>query len=150
MRWTSTSVEQTEALGRRLGQAAFAGTVVALDGDLGAGKTAFARGVGAGLAVTSRVASPTYIIVQTHEGGRLPLRHADLYRVGDVSDLEQLGLDELLDDGVLLLEWASRFPEWLPADHLQIVLQGEDDVRQLDLIATGPRHQALLERITRA
>ena len=149
MEWVSTSVEQTEELGRRLGLTAMAGAVIAMDGHLGAGKTALARGVGVGLQVRTRVTSPTYIIVQTHEGGRLPLWHADLYRVGDVSDLEQLGLDELVDEGVLLLEWASLFSDWLPEDHLQITLDGEGDERLIHLESTGPLHQALLERAFR-
>lgn len=133
----------THLLGERLGQAAVPGTVVALIGDLGAGKTAFARGVGAGLGV-SRIQSPTFILVQAHSTGRLPLWHADLYRLSDVDELEQLGLDEILaGDGVVLVEWADRFPELLPADHLEVRLSEEGEGRRVELRAHGPRSAAL-------
>src|SRR5262245_17277431 len=97
-----------ESLGRRVGP----GTVISLTGDLGAGKTVFARGFGAGLGVTTRITSPTFIIVAAHEGGRLPFWHADFYRVGDAGEIDALGMS--VDHGVLLVEWGERFPEALP------------------------------------
>ena len=131
-------------LGARLGAAAHPGTVVALHGDLGAGKTVLARGVGQGLGVTTRVASPTFVLVQAHEGGRLPLWHADLYRLDDPEELEQLGLDEMLEGpGVTLVEWADRFPAVLPDDHLVLAIAHEGEARRVTLHATGPRHAAL-------
>jgi len=136
--------EHTFAVGVALGRAAFPGAALALVGDLGAGKTVLARGVGAGLQVTTRVQSPSFILVQTHHGGRLPLWHADLYRLGDASELDQLGLDELLDaDGVVMVEWADRFPELLPEDHLLVRLVDLGQARRLELGATGPRHRPL-------
>ena len=136
----------TFALGKRLGRLARAGTVVTLIGDLGAGKTVFARGVGAGLDVQSRVRSPTFILVQTHTGGRLPLWHADLYRLDDPEDLIQLGLGELLDsEGVVIVEWGDRFPEVFGADHLQIRIDDAAVGRQITVVGTGPR-SAELER----
>ncbi|MCO4743570.1 MAG: tRNA (adenosine(37)-N6)-threonylcarbamoyltransferase complex ATPase subunit type 1 TsaE [Proteobacteria bacterium] len=140
--------EDTEALGASLGRHAMPGTVVALSGDLGAGKTVFARGVGAGLGVTTRVQSPSYIIVQSHEGGRLPFAHADLYRLGDADELEQLGLDDVLDaGGMVLIEWAERFPEVLPTDHVVCVIREVADGRAVELSATGPSAQQLLEKL---
>ena len=138
---------ETEALGERLGQAAVPGLVVHLQGDLGAGKTAFARGVGRGLQIDTRVQSPTFVIVHMHEGGRLPFAHADLYRLADPDELLVLGLDEF-DDGVLLVEWADRFPEVLPTDHLVIALtevEGHLDHRRIDGRGHGPRALAVLE-----
>lgn len=139
--------EETLDLGRRLGQAAVPGTVVALRGDLGAGKTLFARGVGAGLGVTGPVTSPTFVLVMVHEGGRLPLIHADLYRLGDLDEAEAVGLPELLrGDGVALVEWADRIPGLLPADHLEVHLAwvpGRPEERDVQVTATGPDHRAL-------
>lgn len=140
--------EDTEAVGVRLGAIAFGGTVVALSGDLGAGKTVFARGVGRGLAVQTRVTSPTYIIVQVHEGGRLPFAHADLYRLGVVDELEQLGLDDILaDGGVVLIEWAERFPAVLPSDHVTCTIRDAQEGRTVQLDGTGPKSLALVEQL---
>lgn len=145
--WTTTDPHQTHALGRSLGAHAFAGTVVALNGDLGAGKTAFAQGVGAGLGV-SGVVSPTFIVVSTHEEGTLPLFHADVYRVDSAAELEQTGLEELLGaDGVCLVEWADKHAEVLPEDHLEVRIHHLEQGRRITMEAHGPRHAALLERI---
>lgn len=139
------STEETRRVGELIGQHAHAGTIVALVGDLGAGKTVLAKGIGAGLQVPSRVVSPTFVLVQAHEGGRLPLWHADLYRLGDADEIEQIGLVELAESGgVTVVEWADRFPEVLPADHLRVVFTDLDiDRRQLLVEATGPRHRHL-------
>jgi tRNA threonylcarbamoyladenosine biosynthesis protein TsaE len=138
------SAQDTFAFGDTLGRCAGPGTVVALIGELGAGKTVIARGVGAGLGVKTRVQSPTFILVQNHEGGRLPFWHADLYRLTDLEELEQIGLDEQLGGaGVVLIEWADRFPEWLPADRLEVRIEDDGEGRRLTIVGTGPRHAAL-------
>jgi tRNA threonylcarbamoyladenosine biosynthesis protein TsaE len=143
----SGSVEQTFELGARLGAVVQPGAVIALLGELGAGKTAFAKGVGAGLGVAGVVQSPTYVVVQSHEGGRLPLFHADLYRVEGARELDQIGLDELIEaGGVVLIEWAELHPDVLPADHLVVRLHHVPDGRLVELSATGPAHARLLER----
>ena len=133
----------TFALGRTLGECAPPSTVIALIGDLGAGKTVFAKGIGAGLGVCD-VRSPTFIIVRTHPGGRLPFWHADLYRLDHPEDLDQLGLDEILiSDGVVVIEWADRFSSVLPADHLEVRLTEDEGGRLLEVRPHGPRHAAL-------
>lgn len=138
--------QATWALGERLGQRATPGTVVAVIGTLGAGKTLFARAVGAGLGTPSRVSSPTFVVLAHHPGGRLELWHGDLYRLGDAEELDLLGLDEALDgSGVVLLEWAERFASVLPDDHLRLELHIEGDARRAVLHAGGPRSAALLE-----
>lgn len=134
--------DATFAAGERLGRAAGPGTCVALVGDLGAGKTLFAKGVGAALGI-HRVQSPTFAILQAHTGGRLPFWHADLYRLDGPDALEQLGLEEVIGDGVLLVEWADRFPEVLPADHLEVRLDEEGEGRRIVVIGHGPRSAAL-------
>lgn len=103
------SPRATEAAGRLLGEALERGDLVALDGVLGAGKTCFVRGLLAGLGGhPAEVRSPTFVIHQVHLGGRLPLHHLDLYRLGDGADLAFLDLDELLEGGVVAVEWAGR------------------------------------------
>lgn len=138
--------EDTTALGRALGRVARPGTVVALLGDLGAGKTCLSQGVGEGLEVPTLVQSPTFIIIQEHPDGRLPLLHCDLYRVEDPAELEHLGLEELLEgDGVALVEWADRQPDVLPVDHLQVQILHAATGRDVIVHATGPRHAYLEE-----
>lgn len=144
-RFETDSPEETHALGVALGRAAPPGTVIALQGDLGAGKTLLAKGIGAGLGVPGLIQSPTFVIVQEHPGGRLPFWHGDLYRLGDASELEHLGLDDLLEaGGVVVIEWAERFPEVLPADHLWVRLEEHrEGHRRIEIIAHGPRHRLL-------
>jgi tRNA threonylcarbamoyladenosine biosynthesis protein TsaE len=134
----------THALGVRLGRAAAPGAVLALTGELGAGKTALVQGLAVGLGVSSRVNSPTFVLVCPHAGGRLPLWHADLYRLRSEAEAEALGLAELAVGGVLAVEWAERFPSALPDDRLEVLLEG-DIGRDVTLRATGPRHQPLEE-----
>ncbi len=132
----------THALGVRLGAAAGPGTVLALAGPLGAGKTALVRGLAEGLGSEGRVQSPTFVLSMRHEG-RLPLVHADAWRLGSADELLDL---ELLDEargGVLALEWAERFPEVLPPDRLELRLEPEGEGRRATVAATGPRHAAL-------
>ena len=140
--------EDTLSLGERLGKALRPGSVVGLTGDLGTGKTTLAKGLGRGLQVPTTIQSPTYGLGHFHQGGRLPLWHADLYRIEAPEDLEQIGLEEaLLEDGVVVIEWADRFPSVLPADYLQITLFERASGRHIELEATGPRHAALMVSI---
>ena len=111
---TSNSVEETERLGERLGSMLLPGDFVGLSGDLGAGKTAFSRGVarGAGIPKEALVSSPTFTIVNAYHGGRLPVFHADLYRVDDAEELYDAGFYDLMESGrAMLVEWIDRVPE---------------------------------------
>ncbi|MBL0277578.1 MAG: tRNA (adenosine(37)-N6)-threonylcarbamoyltransferase complex ATPase subunit type 1 TsaE [Anaeromyxobacter sp.] len=141
------SAPATARLGRRLGALLASGDVVALVGDLGAGKTQLSRGAceGAGVA-PGDVSSPTFAIVQTYRG-RLPIHHADLYRVGDLDELYATGFMDLVGgEGALLVEWADRVAGWLPPEHLLVTLEevaGHPSSRRLTLRAVGVRHQAL-------
>ncbi|MFT7676095.1 MAG: tRNA threonylcarbamoyladenosine biosynthesis protein TsaE [Planctomycetota bacterium] len=122
-RLISTSPEATEALGESLGKALWPGAVLALVGDLGAGKTCFVRGLARGLGIPPGVASPTYTLMQAHEGGRLPLYHFDAWLQGREAALFEDGGDEWLrGEGVAVVEWAQRVEEWLPRPYLQIEL----------------------------
>ena len=105
------SESETVAAGRELGAALSAGETVLLFGDLGAGKTAFVRGLAEGLGIDgTQVTSPTFTLVQEYRGGRLRLIHADLYRLDDQREIEDLGLDEIAAGGVLAVEWAEKLP----------------------------------------
>src|SRR5450759_2272599 len=107
----TNSESETADAGRRLAATLRAGSVVLLYGDLGAGKTAFVRGLADGLGVSrDEVRSPTFTLVQEYRGGRVPLFHVDLYRLDDWREIEDLGLDEIAVDGVLAIEWAEKLP----------------------------------------
>jgi len=136
----STDPADTERLGAALGRVAAPGTVIGLVGDLGAGKTLFVQGLARGLAVpdNTRVVSPTFTLVNEYPGGRLPLHHADLYRLEREQELDQIGLDEVIrGDGVVAIEWADRF-DVLPDDALvvRIAVLGDTE-RELEATAAG-------------
>lgn len=117
--------QATEALGAALGRVIGVGDVVALEGELGAGKTTLARGIARGLGFAGEVASPTFPIVQTYEGSglRIPLWHVDLYRIDDPAELAELGLDDARGDAALVIEWPERLGAALWADSLRLRLQ---------------------------
>lgn len=132
-------------LGRALGAAALPGDVIALVGTLGAGKTHIAQAIarGAGVPLAVRVTSPTFAVVLEH-AGRLPVHHADLYRLGDAGELAEIGLVERAADGLLVVEWADRMPEALPRDVLWVTLDAaRPGERSVVMTATGPRSEAL-------
>ena len=142
---TLPSLDDTLAIGEALGRTAPAGTVVALHGELGAGKTSFGQGVGAGLGVSVPIVSPTFILMAEYDGGRLPLLHADAYRIR-ANEVAGIGLDEALETwpGVALVEWASRIEGHIPADHLRVALRHISDGRQIEITAAGPEHAGVL------
>ncbi|GAB4177518.1 MAG: tRNA (adenosine(37)-N6)-threonylcarbamoyltransferase complex ATPase subunit type 1 TsaE [Geothermobacteraceae bacterium] len=151
MPWTclSQSEEQTEALGRRFGRCARPGDVLLLDGELGAGKTCFARGLARGLGVPDDVpvTSPSYTLLNQYSA-RLPLYHFDLYRLGEAEELGEIGFEECLyGAGVTLVEWSGRFPELrLEGVCVDIVPGAGASERQLTFSARGERARAWLER----
>ena len=128
---TTHSEDETAAVGRDLAAALSAGDVLMLSGDLGAGKTAFVRGLAEGLGVRrDEVSSPTFTLIQEYRGGRLPLFHVDLYRIEDPREFDELGLDEIAADGILAIEWAERLPR--PPQHgvrVSITHTGESERR---------------------
>lgn len=138
---------ETRALGRTLGAVAAPGTMVALVGPLGAGKTQLAKGVAEGLGVTGTVNSPTFVLMNEHDG-RLRLFHIDAYRLDDPEEAIAAGLlDERLAAGVAVIEWADRLAGWLPDDRLDVIIGldvAEPDHRTLAWQAHGGRHAALV------
>jgi tRNA threonylcarbamoyladenosine biosynthesis protein TsaE len=136
MELTSTSAAHTRVIGAALGAQLRAGDVVVLTGDLGTGKTVVAQGIAAALGVTERVVSPTFALVREYEG-RLPFRHLDVYRLDHVQEAIDLGLEELLDDGVVVVEWGEGVRELLPLDRVEVTLallppeEADDDTRRI-------------------
>ena len=130
MEFLSHSEAETEALGQRLAAVLFPGAVVAYEGGLGMGKTAFTRGLARGLGYTGRVTSPTFTIVNEYEGGRLPLFHFDMYRLPDAGALFDIGWEDYLDrGGVCAVEWSELVAEALPPDTIYVTIarRPEDD-----------------------
>lgn len=124
---TLTNRDATIALGKKIGQQLVAGDVLVLDGDLGAGKTTFTKGLAAGLEIPDIIKSPTFTIIHEYQDGRLPLYHMDAYRLEN-GVAEDLGLEEYFDgDGVSVVEWAEFVEDELPADFLAIHFKRTDD-----------------------
>jgi tRNA threonylcarbamoyladenosine biosynthesis protein TsaE len=139
------NADEMRTLGQRLGHAMRAGDVVALTGPLGSGKTTFSQGLAVGLGVPAdrHVASPSFALVNQHPG-RTPFVHVDFYRIRSVAELPELGLEEAYDSAATAIEWAERFPEVLPNDHLHITMSTNDQgARRLELHGTGPRGRTL-------
>ena len=120
----SYSAAETFAYGKALGEKAAQGEVYSLTGDLGVGKTVFTQGVAAGLGITEPVSSPTFTILHSYEEGRIPLYHFDVYRIGDVEEMEEIGYEDCFyGEGVCLVEWAGQIQEILPEDCIRIIIE---------------------------
>lgn len=136
MEFVTNSPEQTEQLGQRLGAVLPAGAVVAFTGDLGAGKTAFTCGLARGLGIPGQVTSPTFTIVNEYEGGRLPLFHFDMYRLGSSDELFDIGWEDYLArGGVCAVEWSEIVDDALDGDCVRVdIRRGEgDSVRHITI-----------------
>lgn len=148
---TSQSEEETRTIGRILGKRASPGAVIALKGDLGAGKTVFAQGVAQGAEVQTTVNSPSYVLMNLYHG-RVELYHFDFYRLEEDDELFELGLEEYFyGDGITLVEWADKFPFILPVDRLEIEIKKDKDrqefVRHLYFKPVGKFDYLFLEEI---
>jgi tRNA threonylcarbamoyladenosine biosynthesis protein TsaE len=145
-----STVDDTRAYGRRLAQRLRAGDLVLLTGPLGAGKTALAQGIGAGLGVSGQVTSPTFVIARRHAGGRVPLVHADAYRLGAVADpraeVDDLDLDASVDDSVTVVEWGHGMVEQLNDAYLEVRIDRlDDETRLVELVPHGGDWPARVE-----
>ena len=127
--YTIKNEEETARFGRKLAESLRPGTVIALTGDLGAGKTTLTKAIAAGLGITSTVTSPTFTIVKEYYGGRLPLYHFDVYRIGDEDEMFELGYEEYFyGEGVSIVEWADIIEDLIPEDAIRISIEyGRDE-----------------------
>ena len=148
-RFFSADAAETDGLGMRLGRLLIEGDVVCLSGDLGAGKTVLARGIGKGWGARPALTSPTYNLAHEHKrrGDRLRLYHIDLYRIGEAAEAPSLGFDDILDSGdILIIEWAERIRELLPRERLRIRMDlAREPGRMISARAWGSRHLELLK-----
>ena len=133
------SPAETRALGARLARLLLPGDVLVLEGDLGAGKSEFTRGIARGLGIEGPVASPSFTILNVYDEGRIPLYHFDWYRLSGEDELYDMGLDEYLGgDGIAVVEWPSRCPEAVPEDHLLIrIIPVDETSREIILTPKG-------------
>lgn len=116
--------EETFEVGRTIGRNAKPGQIYTLTGDLGVGKTVFTQGVAAGLGITEPVNSPTFTIIQEYEDGRLPFYHFDVYRIGDLEEMEEIGYDDyFFGQGICLIEWAELIEEILPEKRIEVTIE---------------------------
>ena len=118
------SPRETFEVGKKIGTNAEAGQIYTLTGDLGVGKTVFTQGVAAGLGITEPVNSPTFTIIQEYEDGRLPFYHFDVYRIGDIEEMEEIGYDDyFFGKGICLIEWAELIEEILPEKRIEVTIE---------------------------
>ena len=138
--YITDNAQQTEQLGEKLGRVLTPGTVLAYTGDLGAGKTAFTRGLARGLEIPERITSPTFTIVNEYEGGRLPLFHFDMYRLGSSDELFDIGWEDyLVRGGVCAVEWSENVDDVLDADTIRVdIRRGESDDQRRITITNAP------------
>ena len=139
---------ETRRLGERIGKLLRAGDVVLLSGELGAGKTVLAQGIGRGLGVGDPIKSSSFVIMNEYEGRELRLYHADLYRLEDPEQVAELALDELASAGVLVVEWPERAEAELPPEHLRVSLAyGAANERAIAVEAHGARYGGIVSRV---
>jgi tRNA threonylcarbamoyladenosine biosynthesis protein TsaE len=143
MRLSIATPAEMVDLGARLASDLRAGDLVLLSGELGAGKTTLAQGIGRGLGVTGAVLSPTFVIARVHRGGRLPLVHVDAYRLSSIDEVDDLDLDASLEDSVTLVEWGDGLVEGLAGDRLHVRIErpaaDDDETRIVEIAGIGAR-----------
>ena len=146
--YISNSPDETYKIGETIGKITNPGDILCLNGELGAGKTVFAKGVASGLGVQGRVASPTFTLINEHQG-RIPFYHMDVYRLGSPEEMLDLGYEEYFyDQGVTLVEWAQLVDEVLPGERLDIAItQAGEHHRKLVFIPRGERYHGLVEEM---
>ena len=124
MIYETNSAKETHELGKRIGSTAKKGQIYTLEGDLGVGKTVFTQGVADGLGIKEPISSPTFTIIQEYQEGRLPFYHFDVYRIGDVEEMEEIGYDDyFFGDGICLIEWANLIEEILPENVITVKIE---------------------------
>ena len=147
IKFTTNSVEETHALGRKIGELAKEGFVVLLDGDLGAGKTTLTQGIAKSLGVENNVTSPTFTIQKIYDG-RMKLYHFDAYRLEGLS--QDLGFEEFIDgdDGLVVIEWGKFIPHLIPKEYLSISISLlDEDTREFTIKANGEKYESVVNEL---
>ena len=147
----TNSPEETEKFANSLASILEPGDVICLDGDLGAGKTAFTRGVARSLGIREHITSPTFTIVNEYEG-KMPLYHFDVYRIEDSSEMLEIGFDEYIDgNGICVIEWAKNIMDIIPPDHIDVTIKKDyskdDSYRQIILEPKGEKYKSLINSL---
>ena len=128
MEYDSYSAKETFEIGRKLGENVKRGDILCLNGDLGVGKTVFSQGFACGMGITEPISSPTFTIVQTYEEGDMPLYHFDVYRIGSIEEMEEIGYEDyFFGEGVCLIEWSENIHEIIPDDAIQVTITKDFD-----------------------
>lgn len=145
------SPEETQSYGEKIAKFLEPKDVILLDGDLGAGKTTFTKGLAKGLGIKRNIKSPTFTIIREYQGGRLPLYHMDIYRLDDGSG-DELGLEEYFNgDGVNVIEWSEFISDQLPSDYLKIIFRRDDekgtDFRTIQFAPKGIRFEKIVDKV---
>lgn len=141
---------ETEKMAEKLSAFLKPGDVITLDGDLGAGKTVFSRGIARGLGVKEPITSPTFIIMQEYRDGRIPLYHFDVYRIESIDEIIAIGAEEYIGgDGVCVIEWASKIEELIPKDAIHIKIKRNNDIgfdyRQVEIYGFNGNAAAIID-----
>jgi tRNA threonylcarbamoyladenosine biosynthesis protein TsaE len=149
---TLHTAADTHAFGRKLAALLRAGDLVILTGPLGAGKTALTQGIGAGLQVTGRVVSPTFVIARVHQGGRLPLVHVDAYRLNSLDEVDDMDLDVAVSESVTVVEWGAGLVEQLADSRLEVQIsrQPDSEAREVRLVGSGSDWRARIGQLSAA
>lgn len=147
MIYESFDAKETFQIGKKIGEDALPGQVYTLLGDLGVGKTVLTQGVAAGLQIVEPINSPTFTIIQIYEEGRLPFYHFDVYRIGDVEEMDEIGYEDYFyGDGVCMIEWANLIEEIIPEHHFQIIIEKDlekgFDYRKITIEEMGKDHES--------
>ena len=142
----SQGAPDTGSVARRVAGLVEGGDLIILSGDLGAGKTTFVQGLAKGIRAEGAITSPTFVLMRLHRG-RIPLAHADAYRLAGATDLAELGIEELQGECVVALEWADTIPDALPDDRIEVRIEYTDEGRRLDIRGRGPRSAEAVGRM---
>lgn len=143
------NAKQTEELGRRIGESLTGGEIIAMTGDLGAGKTTITKSIAKGLDIDEYITSPTFTIVNEYEG-RLKLFHFDVYRIGDIEEMYDMGYEEYFySGGVCIIEWANLIEEILPEDTIRIEISTQDEnKRQFIITGKGEKFNHIVKELS--
>ena len=145
----TASANELKYIAERMAKYLFPGSFLALNGDLGSGKTTFTQGLAKGLGINEDISSPTFTIIKEYESGRLPLYHMDIYRIEQPEEMEDLGYEEYFyGDGICAIEWADNIRELWPEEYLEIVFVYNDTGRVLEFRPVGRKYEEIVEEMT--